>query len=91
MAATATASGDKSVSVWDARSGQCIQTFFGHKNAVNGLCFSSRGDTIASCDADGSVKLFDVRMVRERASLSLGRQPVHGVAFDRSAQVLACA
>lgn len=87
----ATASGDKTVSVWDARSGLCIQIFYGHENAVNDVVWNMRGDTLASCDADGHVILWDVRMVARRAALSLGRQPVHSLAFDRSAQVLAAA
>ena len=75
--------------MWDARSGQCIQTFFGHKNAVNGLCFSSRGDTIASCDADGIVKLWDVRRVAEKATLDCGDNPVNKVRVLCSAVVVA--
>ena len=30
-----TASGDKTASLWDVRSGLCTQTFYGHANAVN--------------------------------------------------------
>jgi WD40 repeat protein len=79
------------VSIWDARSGLCIQSFYGHTNAVNDVVFSLAGDTIASCDADGHVKVWDVRMVAERATISLGSQAIHAVGFDRSAQVLAAA
>jgi sperm-associated antigen 16 protein len=141
----ATASGDKTVSLWDARTGLCVQvcvcvgsgpceggpllvvtppcpppppsqTFYGHTNAVNDVTFSLRGDVLASCDADGVVRLWDIRMVAEsgsvrapcsavphrRADLSLspppplplpqvtlGRTPIHALAFDRSAVMLA--
>ena len=44
------------------RSGLCAQTLYGHLNSVNHLCFST-DDVIVSCDADGMVKLWDVRMV----------------------------
>ena len=87
----ATASGDKTVSLWDARSGLCVQTFYGHTNAVNDVQFSLRGDSLVSCDADGSVRLWDIRMVTERASASVGRQTIHGVAIDRSGGVIATA
>ena len=49
------------------------------------------GDTIASCDADGVVKVWDVRMVAERNSLSAGQHPLNCVKFDRSGAVLAAA
>ncbi len=61
------------------RSGTCIQTFYGHNNAVNGVAFSLAGDTIASCDADGIVKLWDVRRVTEKATLDCGDNPVNKV------------
>lgn len=35
-----TASGDKTVSLWDARTGHCVQTFFGHTNACNHAIFN---------------------------------------------------
>eukprot|EP01047_Picozoa_sp_COSAG01_P034592 COSAG01_NODE_2605_length_7391_cov_6.506583_8_plen_109_part_00 len=60
------------MSLWDCRTGLCIQTFYGHMNAVNSVAFNLRGDTIASTDADGAVKLWDVRMVAERGQLSDG-------------------
>ena len=49
----ATGSGDKTVSIWDIRSGLCVQTFYGHMNAVNNVNFNLTGTNIASCDADG--------------------------------------
>ena len=52
-----TGSGDKTVSLWDARTGLCAQTFYGHLNAVAGIAVSARGEAIASCDADGVVKV----------------------------------
>ena len=79
-----TASGDKTVSLWDMRSGLCVQTFYGHANACNKAVFTSRGDVIASCDADGLVKLWDVRMVSEYLQIDSGRHPANSASFDRS-------
>ncbi|RYG44178.1 hypothetical protein EON67_12060, partial [archaeon] len=75
----------------DVRTGLCVQTFYGHTNAVNDVVFSLRGDAVASCDADGVVRVWDIRMVSERASATLGKVPVHSVAFDRSAAILTAA
>lgn len=35
-----TASSDKTVSIWDARSGLCTQTFYGHHNSCNCVAFN---------------------------------------------------
>jgi WD40 repeat protein len=57
----------------------CVQTFYGHNNAVNGVAFNTTGDLIASCDADGIVKLWDVRAISERATLDCGDRAVNKV------------
>jgi WD40 repeat protein len=87
-----TASGDKTVSLWDTRSGLCVQTLYGHANAVSSAAFSAQGDAIVSADADGVVKLWDVRLVGERAHLrSLGGQAVNDAVFDRTGTTVALA
>ncbi len=35
-------SGDKTVAMWDIRTSQCVQTFYGHNNAVNSCKFNIR-------------------------------------------------
>jgi hypothetical protein len=42
-----------------------------------------RGDTIASCDADGLLKLWDVRMVAELLSVDCGPHPVGPARYCR--------
>merc|ERR1719160_806085 len=86
-----TASGDKTVSLWDLRSGFCVQTFYGHANACNSAVFNLKGDTIASCDSDGIVKLWDIKMVSEYLQINTGQHPANSAAFDRSGKVLAIA
>jgi WD40 repeat protein len=44
--------------------GMLGQVLYGHLNSCNHAVFNMQGDTIASTDADGIVKLWDVRMVR---------------------------
>ena len=86
-----TASGDKTVSLWDLRTGLCVQTFYGHANACNHAMFNLKGDTVASCDADGIVKLWDVRVVSEFLQIDTGRHPANAANFDRSGKILAIA
>jgi WD40 repeat protein len=58
-------SADKTLSLWDMRTYVCSQTFYGHNNAVNCAVINNPGDYIASCDSDGIVKLWDLRMNKE--------------------------
>ena len=53
--------------------------------------FNLKGDTVASCDADGIVKLWDVRVVSEFLQIDTGRHPANASNFDRSGKVLAIA
>jgi hypothetical protein len=48
-----------------------------------------QGDTVASSDADGVVKVWDIRMVTERLSIQTGNLPANKCAFDASGNVLA--
>ena len=43
----ATASADKSISLWDIRTGLCVQTFYGHLNSVSSLDINVRVSHLA--------------------------------------------
>merc|ERR1719271_1996366 len=98
-----TASGDKTVSMWDLRSGLCVQTFYGHANACNQAQFNIRGDTISSCDADGigkllpiasgdaSVKIFNVEEKVFLTNLEGHDDSVQDVAFGQNDKYLVTA
>jgi WD40 repeat protein len=47
------------------RTGLTVQTFYGHLNAIKDAVFSIGGHYIASCDSDGILKAWDIRMVQE--------------------------
>eukprot|EP01033_Poteriospumella_lacustris_P016493 gene16493-11794_t len=87
-----TASGDKTVSVWDGRTGLCVQTLYGHANSCNHLAVTNRGDIVISADADGVVKVWDIRMVAELGTIDVGQYPVNKLAVDRggSRAIAAC-
>ena len=82
-----TASSDKTVSIWDARSGLCASTFYGHTNSCNHATFDLAGTMIATTDADGVAKLWDVRMVAERMTFDVGEYPANKCSLDRSGKV----
>lgn len=78
------ASGDKTVSLWDARTGLCVQTMYGHTNAVNSVCVTRSGQSIVSCDADGVVRVWDMRKVTELGSIDVCGASLNSVTVDRS-------
>ena len=57
------------MSVWDGRTGLQVQTFNGHTKRVNDVKITHRGDTIVTGDGDGVVKVWDIRMTSELASI----------------------
>ena len=71
-------------SLWDMKSSLCIQTFYGHNNSVNGCAFNLAGDKIVSGDSDGIVKVWDVRMVKEKESIDFSEYAANSVGFDGS-------
>lgn len=88
----ASASSDKTLSLWDARSGLPTATLCGHGNSVASVAPSLDGRRLASVDADGILKAWDVRMLTESASIAVSGSPLNRVRLDRSARiaVVAC-
>ena len=52
---------------------------------------ASQGDTVASCDAYGVVKMWDVRTVACMTTVDLGPHPANRLDFDPSGTVLGVA
>uniref|UniRef100_A0A803STB2 Sperm associated antigen 16 n=1 Tax=Anolis carolinensis TaxID=28377 RepID=A0A803STB2_ANOCA len=86
-----TSSADKTLSLWDARTGLCAQTFCGHMHSCNHATFNMRGDTIVSCDSYGVMKLWDVRKGLPMVSIDAGPHPANQVTFDPSGRIVALA
>ncbi|XP_054405777.1 sperm-associated antigen 16 protein isoform X3 [Pongo abelii] len=84
-----TSSADKTLSIWDARTGICEQSLYGHIHSINDAIFDPRGHMIASCDACGVTKLWDFRKLLPIVSIDIGPSPGNEVNFDSSGRVLA--
>ncbi|MGW0538482.1 nSTAND1 domain-containing NTPase [Streptomyces sp. NPDC003032] len=87
----ATASMDRSVKLWDARSHRLVATLTGHTDFVNTVAFSPDGHTLASAGNDRSVKLWDARSHRLLATLTGHTNTVEGLTFSPDGQMLASA
>ncbi|XP_077812780.1 sperm-associated antigen 16 protein isoform X3 [Macaca mulatta] len=79
-----TSSADKTLSIWDARTGICEQSLYGHMHSINDAIFDPRGHMIASCDARGVTKLWDFRKLLPIVSIDIGPSPGNEVNFDSS-------
>ena len=51
-------SGDKTVRIWDAVTGECEQTLEGHSSAVTSASFSPDGTKVVSASADETVRVW---------------------------------
>ena len=54
------AADDKTIKLWDAKSGKIIKTFNGHTDVVNSAAFSPDGNHIVSASMDETIKLWDI-------------------------------
>jgi hypothetical protein len=86
----ASASGDKTVKVWDAASGQELRTLQGHTARVFSVAFSPDGRRLASASIDGTVKVWDAASGQELRTLKGQNAPVLSVAFSPDGRCLAC-
>ena len=76
------ASGDNTLKVWDARTGEQLRTFCGHTSYVNGCAISPSGDYIVSASGDYTLKVWDALTGEERLTLNGHTDRVTGCAIS---------
>lgn len=62
---------DKTIRIWDVKTGVEINQLEGHSNSITDLAFSPSGNYLASGSSDGTVRLWDVETFRS----DLGHSP----------------
>jgi WD40 repeat protein/uncharacterized protein YjbI with pentapeptide repeats len=82
------ASGDKTLKIWDASSGDCLLTLSGHSNAVNGCAWSPDGQRLLSTSGDKTSKIWDAASGDCLLTLSGHSNAVNGCAWSPDGQRL---
>ena len=75
----ASASKDKTVKLWSAKSGKLIHSFNEHKSDVTSVVLSQDGNTIASASYDSTIKL---RNLNPDGLVELGCNKLEGYLID---------
>lgn len=57
--ASASASDDRVIKIWDTSNGACLQTYKGHSRAIKSVAFSYNSMQIASASRDKTIKIWD--------------------------------
>jgi WD40 repeat protein len=89
------ASWDKTLRIWDARSGHCLATLSGHQAPVMGCAWSPDGQRILSASYDGTLALWDAETATQIApQIHLFRAPDGGSSWcaidPQQNRLLAC-
>jgi WD40 repeat protein len=72
---------DKTIRVWDGRTGEMQQVLKGHSNWVTSVAFSPDGKQVVSRSGDKTVRVWDIRTGQLKQVLEGHRKGVISVAF----------
>ncbi len=87
----ASAGADRTVRVWDARSGQTVSTYSGHSNIVYSVAWSPDGKLLASASADETVRVWDASSGQTMSICRGHANRVLSVAWSPDGKLLASA
>ncbi len=85
----ASGSGDKTIKLWDVKTGKELRTIKGHSDPVISVSFSPDGHTLASGSGDKTIKLWDVKTGKELRTIKGHSDPVISVSFSPDGHTLA--
>jgi WD40 repeat protein len=85
----ASASSDKTVRLWDTKTGEQMQKIEGHDDVVNCVAFSPNGQVVASGSDDMTIRLWNTKTIEQLQNLDGHYHKVKSVAFSPNGQVVA--
>ena len=80
---------DRSVRLWDIKSGACVRVMPKHAHGVSKVAVSPDGSMVAAGTLDGVVQLWDVRKAEALTTLRHHRSMILSLSFSRGSQMLA--
>jgi WD40 repeat protein len=89
-------SNDKTIRIWDARSGAADEVFpplSGHEGRISSVAFSPDGKHIVSGSSDSTIRIWDAASLKKYVSSSMTRAQelcVHSMAFSPDGARIAC-
>lgn len=86
----ASGSGDKTVKLWDFKTGRLLHTLTGHTSWVRSLAISPSGQIVASASNDKTIKLWHLRSGRLLQTLTGHSDWVRSLAFSSNGQIQWC-
>jgi dipeptidyl aminopeptidase/acylaminoacyl peptidase len=87
----ASASSDRTVRLWDAKTGAARRTLEGHSDSVKAVAFSPDGQLVASASGDRTVRLWDAKTGAARRTFEGHFGRVNVVVFSPDGQLVASA
>ncbi|MEH2248526.1 WD40 repeat domain-containing protein, partial [Nostoc sp.] len=87
----ASASGDKTIKLWNLDTHKEITTLRGHSDSVFSIVFSPDGKTLASASADKTIKLWNLDTRKEITTFRGHSDLVTRVVFSPDGKILASA
>lgn len=85
----ASAINEYSIHLWNASTGQHINSLIGHTDFIHSIAFSPDGNTIASASSDKTVRLWDVITGKQKSTLVGHTDKVYSVAFSPDGKTIA--
>ena len=84
----ATGSNDRTIRIWETKSGKCIKVFY-HQDSVLEVVISSNNELVISGGADNAIKIWEVKSGKYIETLRGHKQLVLGIAvFKNSNQIV---